>query len=154
MLHFVILYLFYIQNNQNTENKNICFFLFFLSCTLYAFMRSNGSTFGPSSESWFCSSVRTVSSMLRSRGQQENWSKSWSMTIKTLFCQQQWNKCQVNIWKPYGDSISCFWPEFLSQSLWECWGEKLICWHVYIWITDQICLYVLVYDRGDREWWN
>lgn len=37
------------------------------SCTLYAFMRSRGSTLGPSSESWFWSSVRTVSSMLRSQ---------------------------------------------------------------------------------------
>lgn len=39
------------------------------SVTLYAFMRSSGSTLGASSESWFWSSVRTVSSMLRSRKQ-------------------------------------------------------------------------------------
>lgn len=45
------------------------------SGTLYAFMRSSGSTLGPSSESWFCRSVRTVSSMLRSRRQEENWSE-------------------------------------------------------------------------------
>lgn len=41
------------------------------SCTLYAFMRSRGSTLGPSSESWFWSSVRTVSSMLRSKTQED-----------------------------------------------------------------------------------
>lgn len=45
------------------------------SCTLYAFMRSSGSTLGPSRESWFCSSVRTVSSMLRSRREQVQWSE-------------------------------------------------------------------------------
>lgn len=62
-----------VDSNQKRENNYINLTLTYLvvteGCprTLYAFIRSSGSTLGPSSESWFCSSVRTVSSMLHSK---------------------------------------------------------------------------------------
>lgn len=66
------------------------------SCTLYAFMRSRGSTLGPSSESWFWSSVRTVSSMLRSKTQED---RDGEVQVNSWRGRIVWSTCSLKGWK-------------------------------------------------------